>query len=37
MRRLPSPRGPVTELLIGAWQDEPGGLETVELGAREHV
>jgi Iron-containing redox enzyme len=31
MRRLPTPRGPVTELLIGALQDAPGALRPVEL------
>lgn len=31
MRRLPTPRGPLTELLIAALQDAPGALEPVEL------
>ncbi len=30
MRSLPSPRGPVTELLIGTLQDPPGTLEALE-------
>ncbi len=31
MRSLPTPRGPVTELLIGTLQRAPGGLRPVEL------
>lgn len=30
MRSLPSPRGPITELLIGTLQDPPGTLEALE-------
>lgn len=35
MRSLPSPRGPVTELLLGALQDAPGALPRIELPAWE--